>query len=315
MTAIVAARPGACDNAGMRAAIRLSVSAVVVGLAACAPTPPARPYPVPAALETYQRDVIAPLTGAAPIRAGVTLTNRFTPENKRETRAFLSARLAALGLTPERHTYSPEAENVFAVLRSGRRDAEMVVLGAHLDSVRVAPGASDNATGVATVLAVARDAVALRNRTRDLMIVFFDEEERGLVGARRFAERLAAQPAKVHSVHTVDQVGWDTNGNGAIELELPYLSPAPGAVALYTDAARALGLTAPIWQTPETGSDHHAFRRAGFPAVGVTEEYRHNDTSPFIHRAGDTFETVDFTYLGTVTRIVAMAMRRLLTTP
>ena len=85
------------------------------------------------------------------------------------------------------------------------------------------------------------------------------------------------------------------------------------AVALYTDAAKALGLTAPIWQTTETGSDHNAFRRAGFPAVGLTEEYRHNDTSPFIHRAGDTFETVNFAYLGTVTRIVAQAIRQLLT--
>ena len=124
---------------------------------------------------------------------------------------------------------------------------------------------------------------------------------------------LKTQGARVHSVHTIDQVGWDKNGNGAIELELPYTTPAPGAVALYTDAAKALGLTAPIWQTTETGSDHNAFRRAGFPAVGLTEEYRHNDTSPFIHRAGDTFETVNFAYLGTVTRIVAQAIRQLLT--
>ena len=86
-------------------------------------------------------------------------------------------------------------------------------------------GASDNATGVATVLAVTRDATTVKARTRDLLVVFFDEEERGLVGARQFAERLKTQGARVHSVHTIDQVGWDKNGNGAIELELPYTTP------------------------------------------------------------------------------------------
>lgn len=287
--------------------------AVVILVAGCAPHAPALPWVSAPSLETYQRGVIGPLTGAVPVRADVTLANRFTPENKREARAFVAARLAALGVTPERHGYGPDTENVFAVIRSGITNAETVILGAHLDSVRVAPGASDNATGVATVLAVARDVVALRRRTRDLIVVFFDEEERGLVGARQFADRMQSQKVRVHSVHTVDQVGWDKNGNGAIELELPYATPAPGAVTLYAGAAKALGLTAPIWQTTETGSDHNAFRRAGFPAVGLTEEYRHNDTSPFIHRAGDTYETVNFAYLGTVTRIVAMAMRQLLT--
>ena len=53
---------------------------------------------------------------------------------------------------------------------------------------------------------------------------------------------------------------------------------------------------------------------SGFPAVGITEEYRHNDTTPYIHRAGDTYETIDFEYLASCTRIVGEVIKVLITT-
>ncbi len=111
----------------------------------------------------------------------------------------------------------------------------------------------------------------------------------------------------VHSVHTVDQMGWDQNHNRAIELELPY----EGAVELYQAAAKALALDIPIFTTTEPGSDHSSFRRLEFKAVGITEEYRHGDTTPFIHRPGDTFDTVDFDYLASTTRLIAEVMKSL----
>ncbi len=196
---------------------------------------------------------------------------------------------------------------VYAILSCGRPGAEAVVFGAHYDSVRVAPGANDDGTGVVAVLATARELAKTKGRTRDLIFVFFDEEERGLVGSRNFAQMLKDQNRLIHSVHTIDQAGWDGNGNRAIELELPY----DGAVALYKRAAAALGMTMPIWETTETGSDHSSFRRLGFKAIGITEEYRHNDTTPFIHKAGDTLATINFPYLASTTRLMIQVMTQL----
>jgi hypothetical protein len=257
-----------------------------------------------------QRDVIAKLSGAREIRPGVTLTNRGTIENRQEARTYLLDLLKLMGLEGKRQPYGTAGgENIYAVLSSNTSSpsAEIVVLGAHYDSVVRGPGANDDGTGVAAVLAIARTLVKVTPRTRDLYICFFDEEERGLIGSKAFAQMLKEQNRTVVGVHTIDQAGWDSNHNKAIELELPY----GGAVALYESAAKALGMDIPLYTTTETASDHQSFRALGFPAIGVTEEYRHNDTTPYIHRAGDTFETIDFDYLASTTKLVSEVIRRL----
>lgn len=257
-----------------------------------------------------QKDLIAKLSGAREIRAGVTLANRATIENRQEARTYLLSVLSSFGLEGKRHAYGTAGgENIYAVISSGRPTAEIIVLGAHYDSVQRAPGANDNASGTAAVMAVAKAMAATKNRTRDLMIVFFDEEERGLTGSRAFAQWLKDENRNVVAVHTIDQAGWDQNKNRAVEIELPY----DGAVQLYEAAVKTLGVNIPIFTTTESGSDHSAFRRLGFAAVGVTEEYRHNDTTPHIHRATDTFDTIDFEYLASTTKLIAEVMRTLIT--
>ena len=215
--------------------------------------------------------------------------------------------LAGFGLEPKSQAYSPEGENVYAILACGRPGAELVVVGAHYDTARQSPGANDDATGVAAVAAVASQLVRVKHRTRDVAFVFFDEEERGLRGSRAFAQWLKDEKRPVHSVHTIDQMGWDQDGDRAIELELPY----DGARDLYAAAAAALGLRIELLVTTEAGSDHSAFRRLGFKAVGVTEEYRNKDTTPFIHRPGDTTATVSFAYLASTTRLMAKVVEML----
>jgi Peptidase family M28 len=254
-----------------------------------------------------EREVIAALSGESEIRPGVKLANRFALENKQEARTYLLAVLTRFGLEGKRQPYGTDGENIYAVLTATEPAPDAIVLGAHYDSVRTAPGANDDGTGVAAVLAVAEQLTRITPRRRDVIFVFFDEEERGLVGSRNFAQMLKDENRSIHSVHTIDQMGWDQNHNRAIELEIPY----EGAVELYQQAADALQLTIPIFTTPETGSDHVSFRRLGYKAVGITEEYRHGDTTPFIHKAGDTFQTIDFEYLASTTRLMVEVMRML----
>jgi Zn-dependent M28 family amino/carboxypeptidase len=254
-----------------------------------------------------QKRVLAALTGETEITPGLKLANRFDIANKRAARDLLAATLKDLGLTPQRQPYGAESENIFAEVKCGKSGADAIVLGAHYDSVRVAPGANDDGTGVVTVLGVAQSLMRTKPKLHDVIFVFFDEEERGLLGAKNFAQMLKDTNRRIHSVHTIDQVGWDSNHNRAIELELPF----DGIVGVYKQAAARLKMDIPIHTTTEAGSDHTAFRRLGFKAVGVTEEYRNNDTTPYYHKATDTYATVDFDYVASTTALVAETMRAL----
>ncbi len=285
----------------------LVVAALAVPLA-CASRRPPDTRPTSAGIIPLQQEIVSRLAGATEIRPGVRLANRFSIENKQEARTYLVAVLGRLGLEAKRQAYGTEGgENIYAVLPCGRPGANAVVLGAHYDSVRRGAGANDDGTGVAAVALVAAELRQTRQRTRDLYFVFFDEEERGLRGSRAFAQMLVDQKRPVYAVHTIDQMGWDSNHNRAIELELPY----KGATEVYQAAAAALHMPITIYTTTEAGSDHSAFRRLGFNAVGITEEYHHNDTTPFIHTDKDVYETVDFAYLASTTRLLTDVIKRI----
>jgi len=291
----------------MRPSIRFRCLAVLL-----AATDLLHPAPAPAqgdqtSLAALQREVVMRLSGGSEISPDLRLENRASPENREAARAYLEHLLDSLGLDPQRHPYRENGANVYALLPATTPNDTFVVVGAHFDSSGRSPGANDDATGCALVLAVAEHLAALPSRSKNVFVVFFDEEERGMEGSRAFAQKLVDEGRSVSAVHTIDQMGWDADGDGAIELELPY----EGAEELYREAARFLGVTIPFHVTEETGSDHSAFRRLGMPAVGLTEEYRNGDTTPHIHRPTDTWDTVDFEYLAASTRLVQAAVAAL----
>lgn len=252
-----------------------------------------------AAATALEKEVVAALAGAADVTPGVRLADRASPANREAARVYITARLDALGLAPVAHTYGT-GTNVYAEIPSTTGARETIVLGAHYDTVARSPGANDNATGVSMVLAVGRWIASLPCRSKNVIVVLFDQEEIGLVGSKAFSKRLVREGTPVLSVHTVDQMGWDANGDGLIELE----RPDAGIVDLYRSAAAAIGVSSPIVVTSTTSSNHSSFR-PDFPAVGITEGYRSGDTTPDYHRPSDTFDKVNFAYLGATSTLVA----------
>jgi len=110
-------------------------------------------------------------------------------------REHLVARLAALRLSPHLQVsgvvsalngrVAGTVHNVVARL-PGRDTSRAVLLAAHYDSVPVAPGAADNGSGVAALLEAARALSAGPRPANDVIFLFTDGEERGLLGARAF---------------------------------------------------------------------------------------------------------------------------------
>jgi hypothetical protein len=259
------------------------------------------PLPLSDAASTiaYQSDIVAHLTGVADAAPGVRLADRATPDNRRIAREYLIRLFDEIRLAPLEHAYGT-GTNVYAELPSTSGAREWLVIGAHFDTVSRSPGANDNATGVALVYAVARHLAALPCRSKNVTFVLFDQEEIGLVGSRAFAKKLERERVVVRAAHTIDQMGWDKNGDRLIELE----RPDTGLADLYRTGAAELGGAIPTVITSTTTSDHSAFRPT-FPAIGLTEGYRSGDTTPDYHRPTDTFDKVDFTYLQSTTNLVA----------
>ena len=188
--------------------------------------------------------------------------------------------------------------NVIGLIPGTRVTDRYIVVTAHYDHVgvnaegQVFNGADDNASGVATMLALAAD-LKRQAPEHSVLIVALDGEEHGLLGARHFVE---APPMPLESIAM--NLNFDMTARAETDGKLwvtgtyqnptlrPLLEgiPANGAVAL------AFGTDTP----QDTGndnwvesSDHAAFHRAQVPFLYLGVNYH-----PDYHRPSDDFERI-----------------------
>ncbi len=86
-------------------------------------------------------------------------------------------------------------ENLEVTLPGGDRAGEIVVVGAHYDTVRGSPGADDNASGVAALIEIAR-ALRPRPMRRTVKLVAFVNEEPPFFFTRRMGSAVYARAAR-----------------------------------------------------------------------------------------------------------------------
>lgn len=247
-----------------------------------------------------QVEILSKLTGHSPIGEDITLKDRHSQEARMISADYLMNMLGRFSDEVQIENYSETGNNVVGSIMATAQTDQWIILGAHYDSVKDCPGANDNATGVALAYSVAKHVASLPNRKYNMKIVFFDEEERGLIGSRAYAKKLLDEKVNVVSVHTVDQLGWDEDGDKGIELEVP----ADAIRDQYSKVAGDYNYGFPIQISDVTSTDHRSFRQLGFAATGITEEYKNGDTTPHYHRPTDTYETINFDYLTTITEYV-----------
>ena len=120
-----------------------------------------------------------------------------SPEHE-AVRAFILQQLSALGLQTEVQTTtgrgvvngrpgSVAVNNIIAILKGSGSD-KALLLAAHYDTVPNSPGASDDGAGVATLLETARALKSGPQLRNDLIFLFSDGEETGLLGAEAFLQ-------------------------------------------------------------------------------------------------------------------------------
>lgn len=162
--------------------------------------------------------------------------------------------------------------NVVTQTRSGDPE-KVVVIGAHLDSVKDGPGIVDNGSGVATLLEIADNLGAsapLRNAVR---FAFFGSEEDGALGSTGYVDSLSAdERRKIMLYLNVDMVAsanagyFVQGGKGDGESE----TGPPGSAAVGRVLADQLGKTGVTAEIVEfVGDDESPFVEAGIPSGGA----------------------------------------------
>jgi len=239
---------------------------------------------------------------------------------------FLEASLASAGYPVRRQEYQVAGRacrNLEGVLPGSDRAEEIVIIGGHYDSVDGSPGANDNATGAAAVLALAR-AFAGSRPSRTLRFVAFVNEEppyfqTPAMGSAVYARRCRERRERIVAMLSLETIGYYTDAPGSQQYPFPFnlFYPSTGhfigfvgnlaSGRLVRDTIASFRRHASIPSEgiatfagiPGVGwSDQWAFWQAGYPAVMVTDTALFRDTA--YHTPLDTPERLDYDRLARV---------------
>ena len=207
-------------------------------------------------------------------------------------------------LTARYHTWTGcgiAGRNVIGELPGATNPGEIVLVTAHLDSINEeggaqvrAPGADDDASGVAGVMAAA-EILAPHQFQRTLRFVLFTGEEQGLCGSFAYAHAAADAGERIVAVLNLDMIAWDADDDPIVRLHTRRRTQAgydaDKAIADTFSAViadYALELTPRITADGEEASDTYAFWDAGFPGILAIEDDLGDDFNPYYHSADDT---------------------------
>jgi len=254
-------------------------------------------------------------------------------------RDHIAAAFTAAGLVVERQDYQAAGRlcsNLIATIAGRDPAAPPWVVGAHYDSVRGGPGANDNGTGVAALLALARRLKPGAQAAPIRLVAFVNEEppffQTALMGSMVYAASLAARGERLAGMVSLETIGCFLDQPGTQRFPDPALAtlyPSTGNfVAIVGNTANAAlvtrlrdafdlagcGMPSQPFAGPEAlpgvgWSDHWAFWQHGYAAVMIT------DTAPFrdehYHTPTDLPANVDHPRLAQVVIGMCSALRAL----
>lgn len=265
-------------------------------------TPPSRPGrtkpapedPVAAFVNGLDRDAFA-----ADLKALADLQTRYTyAAGGAKALDFCESAMRNMGLTVRRQSFGSAGApsgNIEAI-QPGFDPAnagEVVIIG-HLDSTSpkastLAPGADDNGSGAAGVLALARLMQGRKGRATVRYVVVMGEEQ-GLLGSKAYVAALSpAEIAGLRAVINMDMIGFDAKAPLSAVLETAAFNRQM-AERMAELAAAYTTLSTQISTNP-WGSDHVPFLKKQVPTVLTIEsEY---DDNPTYHQVTDTLDRVN----------------------
>ena len=313
-----------------KSAVRvLLLLAVLVGCVSCMVAMPGRSFsgPLPP-LTSEEQQLSTALEGHVRQLAGKIGGRSVTCERGlAQAVTYVAAQFSAAGFTCRTQTFEvfgvPCRNLDVEIPGSALRD-EIVVIGAHYDSVLAEPAANDNASGVAALLELARLCAGAKPARTLRFVAFVNEEppyfQTEQMGSLVYARACKARGENITAMLSLETMGCYLDAEGSQRYPRPFnlLYPSRGNFIGFIGnlGSRALvrqcvasfrahahfpseGGAIPSGVPGVGWSDHWAFWKVGYPAIMVT------DTAPFrdvnYHQDTDTPEKLDYARLARVT--------------
>jgi len=262
----------------------------------------------------------------------------FKPMKLAEAESYILSEWRNLGYAPEKQTYllrTTEVSNLIVEKVGTSKAHEIVVIGAHYDSVAGSPGADDNASGVAALLEISR-LLREKNFSRTLRFVAFVNEEPPFFeteesGSRVYAKEVFSRKEKIKGMLSLESLGYYSDVENSqqypplFNLVYPNKGNFIGVVGNLRSRRWVDLLTSLFrkysdvpsecvkffsWLPGISWSDHEAFWKYGFPAAMITDTapYRY----PYYHSEYDLPERIHYQKLESVVFGLSKALEEVL---
>ena len=220
-----------------------------------------------------------------------------------------------MGLEVRYHNYTDatvSGTNVEATL-PGTDSSNVFLICGHYDCVAEGPGADDDGSGVAAVLAA---AAIMKNYEfyHTIRFVAFSGEEQGLIGSYHYAEDAYNNNDTIIAVLNADMIAFAQSASDGSNGKI-YENDASEWIVTYTQAVSQayddyIGIDL-IPQGESWGSDHYFFWQFGYDAV-FYHEYNFND---YYHSANDTIANMNLSYSARFTRLILATLAEMALQP
>jgi Zn-dependent M28 family amino/carboxypeptidase len=263
--------------------------------------------------------------------------NVFRPRALREAAGFIADEWRRQGYDVASQVYAAHGlscANLEVERRGTRRPETTLLIGAHYDSVLGSPGADDNASGVAALLALSARFATVAPRLTVRFVAFVNEEPplflTGDMGSAVYAARARERGDDIRLMLSLEAIGYYTDAPGSQQYPPLFglCYPDRGNFVAFVSnlGSRRLlrrtvalfrahcdfpveQLAAPSLVPGVSWSDHRSFWRQGYRALMVTDTapYRY----PHYHARGDTPDQLDYDALGRIVDGLAPTLKAL----
>ncbi len=238
----------------------------------------------------------------------VTIRNRVSQSSQGNDLAadYLVERFNSFGnLVVNDSPYSGGGRNVVATQVGQTNPDDIYIICGHYDSV-ADYCADDNATSTSAILEIAR---ILSQYCIDNTIIYalWDEEERGLIGSRNYANNAANNDDNILGVINMDMIGYDKDQNDDVAIQTRNIANSQGLVNGITNVLNThsslIGLTPNVVNPGIEASDHSSFWDQNYSAIALSEAATFSDLTPYYHTSNDRVSTLDLPYFHKISKL------------